>query len=116
MTASHRASSAPTPEPADSPCLSCGACCAYSHEWPRFSTESEEELALIPEALVAANLSGMRCEAERCLALDGRIGEKVACKIYAVRPHVCRACEIGDDACETARAHHGLPPIAAGSL
>ncbi|MBL8567375.1 MAG: YkgJ family cysteine cluster protein [Hyphomicrobiaceae bacterium] len=101
-----------TPNSAASPCLSCGACCVYSHEWPRFSTESDEELALIPEALVAENLSGMRCEENRCAALSGKIGEKVACTIYDVRPHVCRACEIGDDACEMARAHHGMPPIA----
>lgn len=101
----------PAPGGAPSPCLSCGACCAYAREWPRFSTESDAELALIPEALVADTLSGMRCEGERCMALAGRIGEAVACTIYAVRPHVCRACEIGDDACTTARAHYALPAL-----
>lgn len=94
-----------------SPCLSCGACCAYSHEWPRFSTESDEELARIPQALVAPSLAGMRCEGERCMALSGKIGEAVACTIYAARPHVCRACEAGDSECATARAHYGMEPL-----
>jgi len=35
----------------------------------------------------------------------------VACNIYDVRPAVCRACEIGDDACLMARERHGLPPL-----
>lgn len=95
-----------------SPCLTCGACCGYSAEWPRFSLETDEELALIPEKLVAENLSGMRCEENRCMALTGKVGEAVACSIYAVRPHVCRACMPGDEECHTARAHHGLPPLA----
>lgn len=97
--------------PPASPCVSCGACCDYASDWPRFSTESDEELALIPEPLVADDLSGMRCEGTRCMALTGKVKEKVACSIYAVRPVVCRACEIGDDACLMARAHHGLPPL-----
>lgn len=95
-----------------SPCLDCGACCDYSSQWPRFSTESDAELALIPEALVAANLSGMRCEGTRCAALAGKVGEAAHCTIYATRPHVCRACEIGDDECLIARDRNGLPPIA----
>ena len=89
-------------------CQSCGACCAYSAEWPRFSLESDEQLALIPEDLVAADLSGMRCENDRCLALGGEIGKHVACGIYAVRPEVCRACMPGDPECLMARAHHGI--------
>lgn len=96
---------------AASPCLTCGACCDYSSDWPRFSTESDDELALIPDPLVADNLSGMRCSDNRCAALTGKVGEAVACSIYAVRPHVCRACEIGDDECLMARERHGLPPI-----
>ncbi len=93
------------------PCQACGACCGYSSEWPRFSVESEAELALIPEALVADDLGRMRCDSERCQALTGVIGEFTACSIYAVRPAVCRDCLPGDDACQTARQHFGLPAI-----
>ncbi len=92
-------------------CQACGACCAYSHAWPRFSLESDEEIALIPEKLIAADGSGMKCEGDRCAALAGTLGEKVACTIYTVRPIVCRDCLPGDDACTMARAARGLPPI-----
>ena len=94
-----------------SPCQTCGACCSYAHEWPRFTHESEAENALIPEALVAAEGSGMRCEGERCMALAGTIGVETACTIYTVRPIVCRDCLPGDDACTMARAARGLPAI-----
>lgn len=89
-------------------CQACGACCAYSSEWPRFSLETDEELDAIPEALVAADLSGMKFEGERCCALKGELGKHVACTIYAVRPIVCRDCMPGDPECLIARAARGL--------
>jgi Fe-S-cluster containining protein len=90
-------------------CQSCGACCSYSAEWPRFSTEDDAHLDRIPEKYVAANLSGMRCDGVRCSALSGEIGKSTACGIYEVRPDVCRACMPGDDDCLMARRAHGLP-------
>jgi hypothetical protein len=92
-------------------CQSCGACCAYSANWPRFSTESDEELTRIPENLLNARLSGMRCEGDRCVALQGEIGVATACGIYAVRPDVCRTCMPGDAECAMARRKFGLPVI-----
>jgi hypothetical protein len=92
-------------------CQSCGACCGYSANWPRFSIESDDELALIPEQLVNARLSGMRCEGDRCAALQGEIGDATACGIYAVRPEVCRTCMPGDAECAMARRKFGLPAI-----
>lgn len=94
-----------------SPCQSCGACCDYSADWPRFSLESDATLALIPEKFIAANRSGMRCAGNRCAALSGTVGEATACTIYDHRPEVCRACLPGDDACAMARQRHGLPPL-----
>lgn len=94
-----------------SPCQACGACCAYSRDWPRFSTESEAEIARIPVTLLAASESGMLCHGERCAALAGEVGVATACTIYAIRPEVCRACVPGDDACTMARSHHGLPAL-----
>lgn len=94
--------------PADYDCQACGACCSYSADWPRFTLESDAALALIPEAMVSADLSGMRCEGQRCVALSGEIGKHVACTIYAVRPEVCHACMPGDPECLMARAEHGL--------
>lgn len=95
-----------------SPCQSCGACCAYSRDWPRFTTEDDAALDLIPARLVNAGLSGMLCEGERCAALAGRIGEATACTIYALRPEVCRACQPGDPECAIARRAFGLPKLA----
>ncbi|MEY9533333.1 Fe-S-cluster containining protein [Sinorhizobium fredii] len=45
----------------------------------------------------------MRCENDRCTALEGALGKFVACKVYAVRPIVCRTCMPGDDECLMAR-------------
>lgn len=89
-------------------CQSCGACCAYSADWPRFSTEDDEQLDRIPEKFVAADLSGMRCEGNRCSALTGEVGRHTACGIYDLRPDVCRACMPGGADCLMARAAHGL--------
>lgn len=92
----------------DNPCVRCGACCAYSANWPRFSTEDDAALSLIPDALVNERQSGMRCDGERCCALSGQIGVATSCAIYAVRPEVCRSCEPGDPECNMARRRHGL--------
>lgn len=98
--------------PAENPCLTCGACCAYSANWPRFSLETDEALARIPPTLVNDRQSGMRCIGDRCSALDGTVGESTKCSIYELRPEVCRACEAGDTECNLARRRFGLPAIA----
>lgn len=94
-----------------SPCRSCGACCSFAPDWPRFTTEDESELAGIPARLVAADLSGMRCDGNRCSALAGAVGVATSCAVYDVRPHVCRACVPGDEACGMARARFGLAAL-----
>lgn len=96
------------PSAADFDCQTCGACCAYSPTWPRFSTEDEAALDLVPASLVSADLSGMRCEGSRCSALMGEVGAATSCSIYAVRPDVCRACLPGDEDCLMARRRFGL--------
>jgi uncharacterized protein len=53
----------------------------------------------------------------RCAALEGVIGQGVRCSIYAERPSPCRdfapyaPLGLGEDACDRARARHGLPPL-----
>jgi uncharacterized protein len=100
------------PEAAPNPCQSCGACCAYSANWPRFTIEEDEALDLIPAELVNDRLSGMRCEGDRCAALKGKVGSQTACGIYEIRPDVCRTCMPGDPECAMARKKHGLAPLA----
>ena len=89
-------------------CRSCGACCSYSADWPRFSLESDAQLARIPPALIAESQGGMRCTGARCAALTGVVGRSTSCAIYPIRPDVCVACLPGDAACLQARRHFGL--------
>jgi Fe-S-cluster containining protein len=89
-------------------CRACGACCAYSAEWPRFSLETDADLERIPAAFVDDARGRMRCAGDRCTALEGEIGVATACAVYAVRPQVCRACLPGDDACRMARRRFNL--------
>ena len=98
-------------KPGENPCQACGACCAYSANWPRFSTEDDDALARIPAELVNARGSGMRCEGDRCAALKGKIGEATSCAIYDVRPDVCRTCMPGDAECAMARRKWGMPAL-----
>lgn len=92
-------------------CQSCGACCAFDESWPRFSLESDADIAAIPEALLNARGSGMRCEGGRCTALNGEIGRLASCTIYLARPLVCRDCQPGDEECNMARAKYGFAPL-----
>ncbi|WP_022722167.1 YkgJ family cysteine cluster protein [Rhodopseudomonas sp. B29] len=95
----------------DNPCQSCGACCGYSANWPRFTIEPDEALDAIPAALVNDRQSGMRCDGDRCAALAGTIGQATACTIYDLRPDVCRVCLPGDAECNMARRKFGLAPL-----
>ena len=70
----------------ESICQSCGACCATSANWPRFSTEDDAALDLIPPELVNTRSSGMRCDGDRCAALKGKVGEATSCGIYEFVP------------------------------
>lgn len=96
---------------AESPCQSCGACCAYSPNWPRFSVEDDAALDLIPAQFVNERRSGMRCDGDRCSALSGRVGVDTRCTIYSIRPEVCRTCMPGDAECAMARRKWGLAPL-----
>ena len=98
-------------ESADNPCTSCGACCAYSANWPRFTIEDDAALELIPAKYVNERQSGMLCDGARCSALSGNVGVAVRCDIYAVRPEVCHTCMPGDAECNMARRRHGLAAL-----
>ncbi|MGQ9367418.1 YkgJ family cysteine cluster protein [Azospirillum sp. ST 5-10] len=96
-------------------CEACGACCAYSWEWPAFIGPHDGDG--IPDHLTEAGR--MRCDGDRCAALAGVIGEGVWCRVYADRPLVCREFTAGSDACRAVRRHfslgrHGAPGTADG--
>ena len=98
------------------PCQQCGACCASFRV--DFSVhELDEHGGRVPSGLAVdvndslARMRGTDHARPRCAALTGRIGEKVACGIYEWRPNPCHELEAGSDACDRARARHGLPPL-----
>lgn len=93
---------------AEAACRACGACCAFSDEWPRFTLEDDERLAGIPRHLVDRDRNRMRCRGDRCAALVGEVGVATSCAAYDVRPDVCRDCMPGDEACNMARRRFGL--------
>ncbi|HEY2530454.1 MAG TPA: YkgJ family cysteine cluster protein [Xanthobacteraceae bacterium] len=97
-----------TDELTSAACRTCGACCSFSADWPRFSLENEADLARIPLAFVDDGRGRMRCSGDRCAALVGQVGISTTCAIYSDRPQVCKACVPGDDACQTARRSFNL--------
>src|ERR1700683_4135197 len=96
----------------DNPCQACGACCSYSSNWPRFTTEDDAALDLIPQKFVNERLSGGRWDCDRGSALCGKGRVATSCGIYAMPPEVCRTCMPGDVECTMARRRHGLPALA----
>jgi Fe-S-cluster containining protein len=98
------------------PCLDCGACCAafrvdFSiHELDAHGGAVPAGLAVALNATLA-RLRGTDHVPPRCAALAGRIGERVQCGIYAERPGACRELEPGSEACDGARARHGMPSL-----
>ncbi len=58
-----------------------------------------------------ARMRGTDHTPARCAALTGTIGSKVGCGIYEWRPSPCREFEESSDACQRARARHGLPAL-----
>ncbi|MEY3953983.1 MAG: hypothetical protein RLZZ397_863 [Pseudomonadota bacterium] len=99
-----------------SACISCGACCASFRV--DFSVhELLSHSGCVPDGLTVTlndNLCRMRGtdhSPPRCAALQGTIGQQVACAIYEWRPGPCHEFREGDDACQQARQRQGLMPL-----
>lgn len=100
-------------------CELCGACCA-SFRVDFALDETHAEGGNVPDGL-AVPLTAHTCRLRgtdhlppRCAALSGRVGERVACAIYEWRPSPCREFGEGSEACQRARARHGIAPLEAG--
>lgn len=89
-------------------CQTCGACCAYSFDWPELVEDQDGDG--IPIEMIDCDHGRMRCDGDRCCALEGEIGVAVRCTIYNNRPAVCREFSptkrIHD--CNRVRKWHGL--------
>lgn len=110
---------------AESPCTSCGACCAYFNvlfywrEGERGDSlhpvpaDSFEEVDDTYRAMKGTNTR----QRPRCVRLEGRIGKHVACTIYENRPTPCRKFKSSysegkkEPRCDEARRRHGLKPL-----
>lgn len=99
-----------------SACTRCGACCAsFRVDFAIYELQSMG--GTVPDGLtVELNVSTCRMRGTdhvpiRCAALTGTVGEQVACGIYEWRSSPCREFQEGDDACNKARARHGLPTL-----
>lgn len=98
-------------------CTHCGACCASFRV--DFSVYELEGTGGQVSAGLAVDVNGSTCRMRgtdhvpiRCAALTGQVGEQVACGIYEWRPSPCREFAEGDNACDKARARHGLVALA----
>ncbi len=102
-------------------CVACGACCVNPDENRREGyrwfvevrgTRLLEKPDLV-KRLVVLDPEGsphLRLDPEtgRCVALRGKLGKKVGCAIYPLRPKGCRMVAPGDRRCIAARAERGL--------
>lgn len=113
-------------------CQACGACCRdVSCKDTAIVLMSEEEASLIPAkyvrrltvlghsaragfARVSDEVGMATDEHGRCAALHGRIGKKVSCLIYPLRPSICMRFEPNGPGCRRAREDAGLPITDAG--
>lgn len=105
------------------PCLACGACCAHfrvSFYW----AETDAALGgVVPVALTTpvnhhlVAMKGTEAKPVHCIALEGKVGERVGCSIYAQRSSTCRSVMpswhngAADEQCDKARLAHGLTPL-----
>jgi Fe-S-cluster containining protein len=103
-------------------CQSCGACCCNTDEnraeayvdyvevKPRAPLSRHPRLL---RRLTVVNAEGerhmrLRGAEQRCVALDGRLGQRVSCSIYELRPPACRAVKPGSRECRRDRRERGI--------
>jgi Fe-S-cluster containining protein len=106
---------------ADAPipdCLTCGACCR-SHLCvgvrPSDIVDAEMVWDITVETegkeIVVDRYLKRNEETLACAALEGTIGERVACTIYETRPVMCHHFEAGSDRCHAIRRAFGIEPF-----
>jgi Fe-S-cluster containining protein len=102
-------------------CRTCGACCCNRDEnrdeglADYVEVTKRDALFLVPDLLeqyAVKNEDGAwhlrLTSTQRCVALEGQLGRRVTCSIYALRPSGCRRVQPGTAECLEARAERGL--------
>jgi Fe-S-cluster containining protein len=103
-------------------CQSCGACCCNTDEnraekyvdYVQLSARSplSKHPALLRK-LTVLNAKGERHmrmvgRDQRCAALSGKLGARVSCTIYELRPSPCRRVQPGSKECRRDRIERGI--------
>jgi Fe-S-cluster containining protein len=83
-------------------CVSCGACCSYKWSWPIFKRD-RLDAEKIPKEMQRGDYPLMKTENNRCVALQGVVGNCVSCSIYLDRPDACRHFRPNSELCLEAR-------------
>lgn len=109
------------------PCLTCGACCSSLRVSFYWAEADDTPGGTVPVDLTEPftpfrrAMKGTSASSPRCVALEGAVGERVHCRIHALRPTPCRdfAASYEDGAtpsprCDEARRGKGLPPLVPG--
>lgn len=103
-------------------CQACGACCCNTNENraesfvdyvevpPRAPLQRRPDLV---RALTVVNEQGerhmkLKGKDQRCAALQGRLGVRVSCAVYALRPAACRTVKPGSRECLRDRRERGI--------
>ncbi len=106
-----------------SPCETCGACCAFFRvSFPDNAANGINGFGVPEDYSVVLNclqrsMKGTQAMNPRCIALEGQVGVRVSCRIYAHRPSTCRDFKlswennIGNLLCDRARGFFGLQPF-----
>jgi Fe-S-cluster containining protein len=103
-------------------CQACGACCCNTDEnraegyVDYVEVTGRAALSRRPallRRLTVLNEAGerhmrLRGREQRCAALEGRVGVRVSCTIYALRPPSCRRVEPGSRECRRDRRERGI--------
>ena len=107
----------------ENPCISCGLCCSNFRVSFYHGEVEGMPFGFVPADLVEklnesrACMKGTSQKNPRCIALNGTLGEQVACTIYAQRPTPCREFEVWEEdgavneRCHALRKAAGLPLI-----
>jgi Fe-S-cluster containining protein len=110
-----------------SPCLSCGACCAFYRASFYWAEADEAVGGKVPVGMTEKLneffrvMKGTNQKNPRCIALEGEIGKCASCSIYELRSSVCREFEVSwengkrNERCDKARIAWGLAPLDAPS-
>lgn len=83
-------------------CKSCGACCCFKWSWPVLRRD-RSDATRIPAEMQREDYPLMVTTDNRCIALEGKVGDKVCCKVYNDRPNSCRNFKPGSELCLEAR-------------